>query len=531
MVIVKQVASKGKGSFRALANYLLDVKNGGDKVENYEFSNCPFDLEEENISYIKQMQELNQMVNSDKSLHLVVSFQEEEFPLKEVLADIELELLKSLDMHEHHRLSVTHNNTNNFHMHIAVNRLNPHTNLLVDPWKSKMKLQKKAQELEEKHKLKRDNHPIELMTDKKVFLEEHDNNNSKTKEHRYQDQEIHSGMKNLLTWIKEEVLEEIKELIENPQSDLKDLQELLAQYNLEIKPRANGLVIGDKKRKLFVKASDVDRMLSKKSLEKRFGAFKVYKTSSRVKKSFGVDKSSLWEEYQELMRKRRVTKKDELSLERKSRLSLRESIGLKYKEQLEQINSHPTLTSSQKYQRRQNIFAHRQAELKELSQRFAKKRREIHKANRLFSYKEFLLERALGGDELALEALRKTKMMFKPNENILRHPQGKINHKIWESLKLQITKEGKAVYEIEEQGKIVDTGSYLKVTIEDSDRAILTSLEMAKEKFGKRLDVQGSIEFKKRVMMVNERYDLKIEFLDKKMSRIQGLGERKGMGI
>jgi len=121
--------------------------------------------------------------------------------------------------------------------------------------------------------------------------------------------------------------------------------------------------------------------------------------------------------------------------------------------------------------------------------------------------------------------------MFKPNENILRHPQGKIDHKIWESLKLQITKEGKAVYTIEGNGKVVDTGSYLKLTVEDNDRAILTSLQMAKEKFGERLDVQGGMEFKKRVMMVNERYDLKIYFTDKTMRRIQEQGVHKGMGI
>jgi hypothetical protein len=525
-MIVKQIASKGKGSFGSLSSYLLDAKNQGDKMEDYAFSNCPFDLIEENVSYIKQMQELNQMVQSDKSLHLVVSFQEEEHPSKEVLENIEEELLKALGMQEHHRLSVTHNNTNNFHIHIAVNRLNPHTNLLVDPWKSKMKLQKKAQELEEKHKLKIDNHPIRF---EEVLKKEEDEEPSKTK--KYKDQEIHSGMKNLLTWIQEEVLEEIKELIDNPQSELKDLQELLAQYNLEIKPRANGLVIGDKKRKLFVKASDVHRILSKKSLEKRFGAFREHETSSKVTKQFGKPKSSLWEAYQNLIERRKTTKVDELELEKKSRLALRGSIGLKYKEQLESVRNNPTLSSSQKYQHRQNIYMHKKAELKELSERFTQKRKEIHKTNRLFSYKEFLLERALGGDESALEALRRTKMMFKPNENILQHPKGKINHKIWESLKLQITKEGKAVYMIEGNGKVIDTGSYLKLTVEDNDRAILTSLQMAKEKFGERLDVQGSLEFKKRVMMVNERYDLKIHFTDKSMRRVQEQGERKGMGL
>jgi len=518
-MIVKQVASKGKGSFGGLAKYILDSKNQGKKVEDYKFTNCPFKKKEQNISYIKQMQELNQMVQSDKSLHLVVSFQEEEHPSKEILEEIEDELLRAVNMEEHHRLSVTHNNTNNFHIHIAVNRLNPNSNLLVDPWKSKMKLQQKARELEEKHKLKQDNHPTPFRGEEKE--------NPK----KYREQEIHSGMKNLLTWIQEEALDEIKELINNPQTKQQDLQELLAKYNLEIKPRANGLVIGDKKRNLFVKASDVNRMLSKQSLEKRFGPFKAYKTSSKVAKSFGKPKSLLWEEYQSVIKQRKSTKTIELDLEKKSRLALKESIGLKYKEQLESIRKNGMLSSFSKYQKRQLIYAYKKAELKELTLRFSKKRKEIHKTNRIFSYKEFLLERALGGDESALEALRCTKMLFKANENILKHPQGKINHKIWESLKLQITKEGKAVYEIEGHGKVIDTGSYLKVTVEDSDRAILTSLQMAKEKFGERLDVQGSIEFKKRLMMVNERYNLRINFTDRSMRRVQEQEQRKGMGL
>ena len=97
--------------------------------------------------------------------------------------------------------------------------------------------------------------------------------------------------------------------------------------------------------------------------------------------------------------------------------------------------------------------------------------------------------------------------------------------------KVQITKEGKAVYVVEGNGKIIDTGAYLKVTVEDNDRAILTSLQMAKNKYGDVLDVQGSLEFKKRVMMVNERYELKLKFTDKVMSRIQEQENKKGMGL
>ncbi|CAA6824390.1 MAG: TraI protein [uncultured Sulfurovum sp.] len=529
-MIVKQVSSKGKGSFQALAAYLLDFKNEAEKVEGYDFSNCPFEEIDENISYIKQMQELNQMVQSDKSLHLVVSFQEEEFPSQEVLADIEMELLKSLNMQEHHRLSVSHNNTNNFHLHIAVNRLNPNSNLLVDPWKSKMKLQKKAEELEEKHKLKKDNHPVQLIVDEKVFIEE-DDKRSKIKSNQYKDQEIHSGMKNLLTWIKEEALDEILEVLNNPKSDYRELHDVLAKYNLELKVRANGLVIGDKKRKLFVKASNVHRSLSKGNLEKRFGLFMETQSDVKAEKNFGNPKSLLWEKYQRLMEQRKITKKSELSLEKESRLALRESIKLKYKEQLALVKFNNNIPSNQKPQHRQIIYAHQKEELQELSEGFSQKRKDIHKQNRLYSYKEYLLEKALNGDEKALEALRRTTMSFKANENILRHPQGKVNHKLWQSLKVQITKEGKAVYELEGNGKVIDTGVYLKVTVEDNDRAILTSLQMAKKKYGDVLDVQGSLEFKKRVMMVNERYALGIRFSDKAMRKVQEQENKKGMGL
>jgi len=517
-MIVKQVASKGKGSFTGLASYLLDVKNQGEKVEAYDVSNCPFESVEENVAYIKQMQELNQMVQSDKTLHLVVSFQEEEYPSKEVLADIEKELLKSLGMEEHHRLVVSHHNTNNFHFHMAVNRLNPENNLLVDPWKSKMKLQKKAKELEEKHGLQRDNHPVELISDN----EESSTIDMASKpKDKHQDQIIHSGMKNLLTWIQEEALEGCLEVLSNPKSEWEDLHKLLGAYNLEIKVRANGLVIGDKKRNLFVKASSVHRELSKVRLEQRLGVFKESRVKVEAVKEFGTVKSSLWENYQKIIQERKVTKAEQLALEKKERSALRAGVELKYANQLRELRGNRSLSKAAKQERRTTLYVKRKDELKSLSEAFALKRKSIHQEQRLFSYKEYLLERALGGDEQALEALRNTKMMFKPNENILRHPKGKINHQLFESLKLQITKQGRAVYTVEQNSKIVDTGAYLKVAVEESDRAVLTSLQIAMEKYGKDLEVQGSGEFKKRVMMVNERYNLNLRFSNEDMKRVQ----------
>jgi hypothetical protein len=44
---------------------------------------------------------------------------------------------------------------------------------------------------------------------------------------------------------------------------------------------------------------------------------------------------------------------------------------------------------------------------------------------------------------------------------------------------------------------------------------------MAVAKYGNTLDIQGNIEFKKRVLMVTQKYDLKVNFADPQMQRIK----------
>jgi len=91
-------------------------------------------------------------------MHLIVSFQEEERPGAELLKTITQELLKSIDMEHLQRFCVTHDNTNNYHLHIAINRIDQDTHKRIDTFQSKRKLDKKMIELEEKYNLKKDNH-------------------------------------------------------------------------------------------------------------------------------------------------------------------------------------------------------------------------------------------------------------------------------------------------------------------------------------------------------------------------------------
>jgi len=519
MIVKKVAAKKGTGSFGGLADYIMDKSNDGEKIENVSFSNCPYKDQEKNLSYIKAMQNLNQRTNSDKTFHLIVSFQEDEKPTIEQLKNIEEELLKSLGMEAHHRLSVSHTNRNNFHIHIAINRIHPINNNLIDPYRDIPKLHKKAVELEEKHKLQKDNHIPNWQLEKDGIKKE-------TGTHgKAKDIEIHSGMDNLLTWIKAEALEDIKAVLKDPNSTLEDLHKTLADNNLELKLRGNGIVIGDKTRNLFIKASDVHRDLSKGKLTKRYGEFQTVKRDETKiqtpKKKFAKPVNKYWQQYQEQSKEKKATKTEDLRLEKLARATLKASIIKNYAEQIQKVQLNGLINKNDKAKARKEIYAQRSKELKALQDTFATKRKEIYSRTKQTSYKEHLMMLALQGDEGALKELRKQKQEIKPGDTVVMHPQKKKSNSIFKTMLSKITKQGNAVYEIGKNSKIIDKGDHLKISIDESEADMVKALNMAIAKYGNTLDVQGNLEFKKLVMMVTQKYDLKVNFTDPQMKKIQ----------
>ncbi len=508
-MIVKMVPSKGTGSFSGLADYIRDKEHEGEKVaDNYmHMTNCPFNSIEQNIRFVEQHNKLNQRTKSDKNMHLIVSFQEDEtIPPKEVLRRIEEELLRSIGMEEHYRLSVAHDNTNNFHIHIAVSRICPKTHNRIDPVRSIIKLQKKAEELEEKYALKYDNHIDK--TRRQIAAR------GKNK-----DAEIHSGTKNLSTWIKEEVLEDLQKVIKDEKSTFEDLQRVLAEANLELKPRGNGVVIAHKSRKLFVKSSSIHRSLSKAQLEKRFGKPLDFKSIDvEPKRQFGMPKHDLWEQYKKRSDELRAAKKQLLAEAKDENTQAKEAIKAKYERLIAETKRDLFLTPRAKRNIYRSLFANRKKEYQELSKAYKAKRDEIHKRTNQISYKEFLIQKALEGDTKALAALRKSKVKLQPDEKAI---LGKTDHKIFITKDPHITKQGLVVYRIGDHGKIIDKGDRLRITIDNNELAIKEMLEMSIAKYGNNLDISGDLTFKQKVLAVTEKYDLKINFKDKTMQEIR----------
>ncbi len=223
---------------------------------------------------------------------------------------------------------------------------------------------------------------------------------------------------------------------------------------------------------------------------------------------------------------KRSTKTEDLKLEKLSRLTLQEALSKKYSEKLRRVQIDPFINKRDKYQARQKINAAKKAEFIALKDTFATKRKEIYSRTNQTSYKEYLIEEALKGDVGALQQLRKQKQTIKPNDNVLLHPEKKVKHNIFKSMISKITKQGNAVYELG-GGKIIDKGDHLKLSIEKSDETVLTALKMAIAKYGTNLDVQGNIEFKKRILIVSEKHDLGINFSNATMKQIKEAGLEK----
>ncbi|EAJ6583071.1 hypothetical protein E5Z20_07670 [Campylobacter coli] len=507
-MIIKKIPSKkqNKSSFKNLSNYILDKDNNNakvlvdymldknnemDKVEGYHFTNCSFDNDEDNINEIINTQKLNTTTKQDKTLHLVVSFQEDEKPTLEILQTIEEEIAKSLGMSDHQRLSVIHSNTNNIHIHIAINKVNPHTLKVINPYNDVRILQETAMKLEKKYNLKLDNH-----------ISQKDKQSNKYN--------IHTMNCNFETWVKEKLSKQVDLMLKDEKTTFKDIKQLLAKYDLEFRERRKGFVIASKSEKLFCKASSIHRELSKQALEKRFKELDLKQEKENTEK-IEEEKQEIKERYQ---RPNKETSKalweKYLRIENEKKAELDKELRMLKLRRNEFKTSIPSMKFSKE------TFKH----VKNQRMIFKNKQKELYQKYKRVSYRDFLISESLSGNEEATRALRRSKTKINENENTLSSEQEK--PKIFENVDY-ITKEGYAVYK-SGFNKAIDKGEMLKVSLingKDDKEFLLNSLLMAIDRFGNHLNITGDENFKRNILEVANDYNLNVSFTDLQMQKIQ----------
>jgi hypothetical protein len=156
--VVAGLGGADPASWGRLGSYVLDEAHGGEKVAWSHVTNCWSSDPGWAVKEIEATQARNTRSTADKSYHLVLSFPEGERPSREQLEDIEDRVCEALGFGEHQRISAVHQDTDHWHVHVAINKVHPRTFRNVEPWYDHYRLQEVCAELEIRHGLVRTNH-------------------------------------------------------------------------------------------------------------------------------------------------------------------------------------------------------------------------------------------------------------------------------------------------------------------------------------------------------------------------------------
>lgn len=407
-MIPKHIERKpGNDNYRALALYAADAKIHGETGEKTLMSWHGGCLAEDYLSgmiEVEATQAMNTRTTKEKTYHLMVSFRpEDESKLTpEVFKDIEKTLAAAIGFSEHQRHCGVHKNTDNVHMHIGYNMIDPVTFNRNAPYYDHQKLHKACRELEKKYG---------LAIDKGID----DSKEKPIKKHvKAETIEAQTGQQSFFNFAAGQK-KTILEIVEKAGS-WKQVHEALLKIGLEIKPKGNGLVVKDRFGKHAAKASDIDRSLSKSKMEKKLGSF-IEVTPAQAAAINAETKYSAAPLHQEAQRDNLYAKFQAEMKQRKAALeAIKEQEGKIYKsnkskwdEKRKSIEKYAMLPAH-KRQLLESIKAREEAELANSRLTLTEQRKAIRESMPYTSWTKFLQHQAALGSEDALKVLRSKKV-------------------------------------------------------------------------------------------------------------------------
>jgi Relaxase/Mobilisation nuclease domain. len=261
-VIVKKIDKKPdvRDDYSHLGRYVAAAREKGEKLDKFWIVKCDAgagldDLDTALIE-IEATRAMKPGID-DKTYHLVVSFHlgEQDKLSLEDLQDIERHFAEALGFAEHQRVAGTHINTDNFHMHVAFNKVHPFTHKVHTPHRDYATLSKVARAMEKKYG---------LQVDKGMEAR----NPVSAKARTYEARTWQQSFERHLQEHKSEILVAIAGA-----GDWRQVHEGLAEYDTVLRKRGAGMVFAQIGGKAAMKASALGRDCSLAALEKRLGPF------------------------------------------------------------------------------------------------------------------------------------------------------------------------------------------------------------------------------------------------------------------
>ncbi len=484
IVKVAKLDKSIKSSFKRLTEYItneqvesdINIRNVGAWIEPDDI----YDMNDLDL-FIEDVESVQSMSNakSDKTYHLIVSFGVDERPDIETLKNISNEFIESLGFKDHQRLSVIHDDTDNLHMHIAINKINPEKYTIHEPYYPYKTLSKKAKELEIKYNLNQ------------THSNEKSNENTCSAANDIDSRPTQISFKSYVESID---LSDCK--------SWQDLHDKLKENGIEYRKYGSGAVFKNlTDDKINIKASAVKREYSLNSLEKKYGKFEPSKSLNNIQNSYQrYQDLSLKEQYDFINTNRKIKSKQEKQVVKNEYMD-----AAKYSGDI--IDNLSRMTGSSELDRiliKMNKRAMAKARYRKLKEERRKKIKNINNKYKFYTYDAWLQQQALTNQK-AEDALKQLK------ENRINYIEG--NFKELKHDALKITKNG--TYILKNKLKATNKAIYLTPKYNNIKKCIETIQynNIIPE------TINGTDEFKAKIIDVIASNELDIVFKDNEINQ------------
>jgi hypothetical protein len=493
-----------KSDFAGLVKYITDEQSKNERVGQITVTNCQSDKPEVAITEVLNTQAQNTRAVSDKTYHLIVSFRAGEQPDDATLKAIEARICDGLGYAEHQRVSAVHHDTDNLHIHIAINKIHPTRYTINEPYNAYHTLGQLCDKLERDFGLEQDNHQAQKLG----------------AENRAGDMECHAGVESLLGWIKRDCYDQIQ----GAQS-WAELHQVMRTNGLDLHERGNGLVITADDG-TTVKASSVGRDCSKNKLEARFGVFEpsperqaderaTHKYEKKPMRS-RVNTVELHARYKNEQQNASASLAVERAkaIDRKTRLVEAAKRSGRLKRAAIKLIEGAGPGKKIMYAATSKTL---KDEIQRINKQYLKERQEIYDKYQRQAWADWLRTNATGGDQEALSALRAREAAQGLKGNTV---AGKPGQKAVKSRTMQdsITKKGTIIYRVGPTA-VRDDGDKLNVSRGANQDGLQVALRMAMERYGERITVNGTAAFKEQIAQAAAAAKLPITFDDVALER------------
>jgi hypothetical protein len=262
-------------SFKNLNDYITG-KTNRDPEEKVAFADCLNLLSLETATVEMESLAFQNKRSKDPVMHLLLAWKENEIPTPDQAAEAVEITLKEMGLSQCQAVYALHRNTDNLHLHICVNRIDPETYRAISPangW-TRRAMERSARRIEYAQGWQAEQSSWSYIDEHGESIQKPMNEDIKLPQ-KVKDMENLTGEQSAIRNAHETLKDKIKDL-----KTWEEFHNLLSSNGMNYQRKGSGAVIfvGD----IPVKASQVSRNLALSKLEKQFGAFRENQNNRNI---------------------------------------------------------------------------------------------------------------------------------------------------------------------------------------------------------------------------------------------------------